>query len=295
MTHRTIRTGRLEIGFLDEGEGRAGTAVLIHGWPDDPHGWDEVAGRLAAAGWRVVRPWLRGWGPTRFLGEGPRTADAAALAEDALALIDALGLERVAVVGHDWGARAAYIAARAAPERITRCAALSIGWGPVDPTAPLPPAQAHRFWYQWYMATDAGERAVRERRRELTRYVWDLWAVARPLDEARFDRMAASFDAPDWADVVLHYYRVRWGRAAPGADGAALARIVADDPVIAVPTLVIHGAADPCTDPATSEGREALFAGPYRREVIEGVGHFPQWEAPEETARLLSAFLQDER
>lgn len=257
MSHHTVRAGRSEIGSLDEGAARAGTVVLIHGWPDDPHGWDEVASGLRGAGWRVVRPWLRGWGPTRLLDAGPR-ASAAALAKDALARVDALRLDRAAVVGHDWGARATCIALRVAPDRIDRCAALSIGGAPVDPGAPPPPARAHRFWYQRYMASDADERAARERRRKLARYIWGLWAVACPLDKAPFARMAASFDAPDWADVVLRCCRARWDRHAPGADGAALARVVAGAPVIPVPTLVIHGAADPCTAPRSRrDGRRS--------------------------------------
>ena len=218
-----------------------------------------------------------------------------ALGRDVLNLADALGLSRMAVVGHDWGARAAYIAACLAPERVSHCVALSVGWGTNSPDQTLSLRQAQNYWYHWLMALPRGERAIREDRHAFTRYIWDIWNPEWRVPDAAFAATARSFDNPDWAEVVLHSYRVRWGLAAPDPAYDEDERRIATTPTIHVPTLVIHGGADPCNEPATSDGKERFFTGPYRREVLPRIGHFPQRTTPEAVGRLVTEFLNSTR
>jgi pimeloyl-ACP methyl ester carboxylesterase len=266
--------------------------VLLHGWPDDARTWDRVLPALHAAGCRTIAPFLRGVGPTRFRSPNVmRSGQLAALGQDLLDLADAMSLSSFSVVGHDWGARAAYIAAALAPDRVARCVALSVGWGTNDPGQRLSLRQVQNYWYHWYMALDRGAALVRDDRRAFTRYIWGIWNPGWRVPEDELAATAASFDNPDWAEVVLHSYRVRWGLAPRDPAHAAAEARLAADPVIRVPTLVIHGGADPCNDPSSSEGKERFFSGRYERLVLEGVGHFPQREAPEPVARAVARFL----
>lgn len=284
-------TPRLHIAYEEHGPRDAPAAVLLHGWPDDVRTWDGVVPELVARGQRVVVPYLRGFGPTRLRSGVARTGQLAALGQDVLDLADALGLSAFAVVGHDWGARAAYIAAALAPERVTCCVALSVGWGTNDPNQALPFAQARNYWYHWYMALDRGEKAVRDDRAAFARCMWDTWSPGWHADDREFAETAASFDNPDWADVVLHSYRHRWGYAEGDPSYAATEERLAGTPAIRAPTLVIHGAADACNAPATSTNRERFFTGPYERIELGGVGHFPQREAPAEVAAAIGRWL----
>jgi pimeloyl-ACP methyl ester carboxylesterase len=172
---------------------------------------------------------------------------------------------------------------------------LSVGYGTNDPAQPLGLEQARRYWYHWYMATPRGERTVREEGRAFARIMWDTWSPAGWYGEADFEEAARAFTSPDWADVTLHSYRQRWGHApadpAYAADAAKLVRA----PVLAVPTLVIHGGADTVNHPDTSSGKERFFSGTYRRVVLDGIGHFPQREAPERVHREIGEFCAELR
>jgi len=289
---RRIATPVLDIAYEDSGPREGSPTILLHGWPDDIRTWDGVLPPLHASGRRTLVPYLRGFGATRFKSsETIRSGQLSALAQDLLDFADALRLEHFAVVGHDWGARAAYIGAALAPERVTHIVALSVGWGTNDPRQALPFAQARNYWYHWFFATDRGERAVRDDRRGLTRFLWTTWGPSCWITDARFEETAASFDNPDWADVTLHSYRHRWGFA-PGDPGYAGAEsMLQPTPRIAAPTLVIHGGADWCNDPSTSTNRESFFSGRYDRVVLDGVGHFPSREVPDKVADLLVRFL----
>jgi pimeloyl-ACP methyl ester carboxylesterase len=235
---------------------------------------------------------LRGCGPTRFRSaQTARSGQLAALGQDVLDLADAMGLESFAVVGHDWGARAAYIASALRPDRITHCVALSVGWGTNDPKQHLSLKQVQNYWYHWCMALDRGAALVREDRRNFTRYIWNIWNPRWPISDEEFAATASSFDNPDWAEVVLHSYRVRWGLAPPYAEYAAVEARLAADPTIRVPTLVLHGGGDPCNDPSTSENKERFFASRYERMVLDGVGHFPQRESPQAVASAIVRFI----
>ena len=208
-----------------------------------------------------------------------------------LDLADALQLERFAVVGHDWGARIAYTLACVAPERIAGIAALSVGWNGNDPHQPISLPQTQAYWYQWLMALDRGADLVRTDRRDYTRHIWSIWNPGWTVSDALFDAVAASFDNPDWADITLHSYRVRWELAPKNPAYAHLAERVSHDPVIGVPTLMLQGGADPCGLPETSEGKETLFSGHYERVLLDDVGHFPQRQSPDLVLDALLPFL----
>lgn len=291
----SIETSLLRIAYEEWNPGGERTVVLLHGWPDSPRCWAGVAHRLAEGGWRVVAPALRGFSPTRFLhAETPRTGQLSALGRDLLEFIDALGLRQPALVGHDWGARAAAIACGLHPGVASHLAMLSVGYGTNNPDQPLSVSQARNYWYHWYMATARGERTVREDRRAFARLMWDTWAPAGWYSATEFERTAEAFDNDDWAEVTLHSYRHRWGHAPGDPHYAADEAALSPPPVLDVPTLVLHGAADGVNHPDTSTGKERFFRGTYRRNILMDVGHFPQREAPEAVARELAAFLHQQ-
>lgn len=292
-THlHTAATRVLKIAYETGGPDDGFPVVLLHGWPDDVRTWDAIVPALHAAGFRTLAPYLRGFGPTRFRGADiPRSGQLAALGADLLDLADALGLARFAVIGHDWGARAAYIAACTAPERVAACIALSVGWGTNDPGQILTLSQTQNYWYHWLMALPRGEALVRDDRHRFTRHIWTIWNPGWSVPEAAFGATSVSFDNPDWAEVTLHSYRVRWGHAEPDPRFAALEARLAADPVIHVPTLTLHGGGDPCNDPATSENRDGLFGALYRRVLLPDLGHFPQRQAPEAVLGEVLPFL----
>ena len=266
--------------------------MLLHGWPDDARTWQRVVPALHAAGFRTIAPFLRGCGPTRFRSrDTARSGQLAALGQDVLDLADAMGLTGFAVVGHDWGARAAYIASALRPGTITHCVAISVGWGTNDPGQHLPLKQIQNYWYHWYMALDRGAALVREDRRNFTRHIWTIWNPGWRISEEEFAATAASFENPDWAEIVLHSYRARWGLAPADPAYADVEARLARDPVIRVPTLVLHGGGDPCNDPSSSENKEKFFASRYERIVLDGVGHFPQRESPEAVAGAIVRFV----
>lgn len=199
----SIETPSLSIGYELSGDPGGYPSVLLHGWPDDARTWDRILPALHAVGLRTIVPYHRGFGPTRFRdAQALRNGQMSALAKDVLDLADALQLGRFAVIGHDWGARAAYRASwLAGPERISHCAALSVGWGTDDPSQALSLQQVQNYWYHWYMALDRGAGLVRDDRRRFTRHIWSIWNPGWEISDAEFETTAASFDNPDWADV----------------------------------------------------------------------------------------------
>jgi pimeloyl-ACP methyl ester carboxylesterase len=279
-----VRTTVLDIAFEERGPSGGAPVILLHGFPDDVRTWDGVATPLAAAGCRVLVPYLRGYGPTRFLDAAtPRSGQQAALGNDLREFMDRLALERATLVGYDWGGRAACIVAALWPERVR--ALLSItGYNIQDIAGLATPASAtqeYALWYQWYFHTERGRAGLVANRRPICRLLWQLWSPNWRFDDATFERTAASFDNPDFVDIVIQSYRHRYG-AAPGDPALeAIEAKLAAQPPIAVPTVVLHGACDGVVPPETSETHAHFFTGPYRRSVVPVAGHFLPREAPE--------------
>ena len=288
-----VDTSLLRVAYEEWNSAGCATVILVHGWPDSPRCWSAVAPRLAQAGYRVIVPALRGYSPTTFLrAETPRTGQLASLGRDLIEFVDALGISRPALVGHDWGARAVAIACGLKPGIASHLVMLSVGYGTNLPDQVISLEQAHRYWYHWLMATPRGDSIVRHDRRNFSRMMWDLWAPNGWYQPAEFEATADAFDNDDWADIVLHSYRHRWGHA-PGDPAYAADELALNPaPVLSVPTLMLHGEADGVSSLATSANKEAFFSGPYQRRLLPGVGHFPQREAPERVADEVLAFLR---
>jgi len=287
------RTGVLEISYEIGGPANGAPLMLLHGWPDDVRGWRRSAQLLQARGWRTVAPYLRGFGPTRFLTDAAvRDGRGVALAQDAIDLADALGLQTFAVAGHDWGARAAYILAALFPERVRAIAGIALAYQPRGAFNLPPFSQARRFWYQWFLAMDGGPSALRADPKGFARILWDTWGPPGWFDEAEFAATARSFENSDWAAVTLHGYRSRWRPELLDPRYNALQDRLAGIATLSTATLMIQGMADRCDEPASSEGLDHYFTGPYHRILLDGIGHFPTREAPEAVAEAVDRHLR---
>ena len=280
---KTVRTPTLEIAYEESGPPAGRPVVLLHGFPDDVRAYDGVASLLAAAGWRVFVPYLRGYGPTRFLDpQTPRSGQQAALGHDLLEFLDALGLEQAALAGYDWGGRAACIVAALWPERVASL--VSIGGYNIQNIArssePAAPEREYRLWYQWYFHTERGRAGLMANRRPLCRLLWQLWSPNWRFDDATFERTAASFDNPDFVEVVIQSYRHRYDLAPGDPSLQPLEDRLAAQPPITAPTVILHGACDGVSPPPSSEAHARFFTGPYRRRVVPVAGHFLPQEAP---------------
>ena len=295
---RTIRTATLDIGYNESGPDDGTPVVLLHGWPSDPHDWDDVAPVLASEGCRVLVPWLRGYGPTRFLHrDTPRSGQQAALGADLKDFLDALGIADAYLAGYDWGGRAACVVAALWPERVHGL--VSIGGYNIQNIAlaglPAAAAQEHRMWYQWYLQTERGHAGLDANRRDLARLLWHLWSPNWRFDDATFEATAASFDNPDFVAVTIQSYRHRH-RNAPGDPALEpLEQRLAAQPPIAVPTIVLHGAADGVSPVAQSATHAAHFTGRYDRRVVPVAGHFLSRETPHAVVQALRDLIQGPR
>lgn len=281
---KQVRTSVLEIAYEDSGPADGVPVLLMHGWPYDPRTYDAVVPLLVAAGCRTIVPYLRGFGPTRFLSaETPRSGQQAALGNDLKEFMDALGVERAALVGYDWGGRAACIVAALWPER-ARCLVTGNGYNIQDiarSDVPADPEQEYRFWYQFYFHTERGRAGLRANRREFCRLIWRLWSPNWTFDDATFERTAASFDNPDFVDVTIQSYRHRFKQAAGDPTLEAMEQRLAAQPTIAVPTISLNGEANGVGPPERSAGHARFFTGPYRRKVIPIAGHNLPQEVPD--------------
>jgi pimeloyl-ACP methyl ester carboxylesterase len=282
MSSHFIETEVLRLAYEQRGPADAPVALLLHGFPDDYRTWDDVATQLVAAGYQTIAPSMRGCGDSVFLDPNtPRSGQTTALAQDAIDLLDHLGIEKVTLVGHDWGARAGYLVAALWPERVEKLVVASVGYETgIKPGDQLAPAQIHAYWYQWFFHSERGHEALKNNRREFCRYIWHAWSPTMQFTEADFERTAQSWDNPDWVDVVLHSYCFRWGAAPPDPRYAALEKQLEPQPKISVPTILLHGELDGASLVTSSEGKEQCFSGPYERRVLAGVGHYVPREAP---------------
>ena len=290
----TVRTPILEIGYEEHGPATGPPVVLLHGFPDDVRAWDGVTGSLAADGCRVVVPYLRGYGPTRFLDPAaPRMAQQAAIGQDLLDLMDALRLERVSLAGYDWGGRAACIAAILAPARVRALVTIG-GYNVQDTLAPPRPAAAEDergYWYQWYFNTERGRLGLEANRRDICRLLWRDWSPGWRFDEATFERTAVAFDNPDFVPVVIHSYRHRHRNAPGDPRFDAIERRLAERPRIEVPSVILHGRDDGVDRPRKSERHPALFPEGTERRVVPDAGHFLPREQPGAVVEALRSLL----
>jgi pimeloyl-ACP methyl ester carboxylesterase len=287
---KQIDAGLLRVGYAEAGPPDSPAVILLHGWPYDIYSYVEVTPLLAAAGYRVIVPYLRGYGPTRFLSAATlRNGQQSALAADVVALMDALGIDRAIIAGFDWGARSACVVAALWPERCRAIVSVSgylIGSQKAN-QAPLPPAVELQWWYQYYFATERGRAGYERYRNDFARLIWQIASPSWDFDEATFDRTAPSFDNPDHVDIVIHNYRWRLGLADGEPEYEDLERRLAGFPVITVPAITLEGDANgaPHPDPASYAGR---FTGKYRHRLVAGgVGHNLPQEAPQALAEAV--------
>ncbi len=280
---QTVRTPVLEIAYLDAGPADGPAAILLHGWPSDVHDYDGVVGPLAEAGFRVLVPWLRGYGATRFLSaDTPRSGQQAALGADVRDFMDAMGVRDAILVGYDWGGRAACVVAGLWPERVRGFVAIT-GYGIQDIAAAARPASAeaeYRYWYQWYFHTQRGVEGLTQNRANLTRLLWRLWSPNWDFDETTLQATVASFENPDFVAVTIQSYRHRYGNAPGDPAYDALEAQLAAQPAIAAPTIILHGIEDGVGPPAGSMPRDHLFTHLIERRDIPRAGHFLSRENP---------------
>ena len=287
---KQIDAGVLNVGYAEAGPADGRPVVLLHGWPYDIHSFADVAPLLAAKGFRVIIPYLRGFGTTRFLADdAARNGQQSVIAVDTLALMDALQIERAVVAGFDWGARTADILAALWPER---CAGLvSVSGYLIGSQAagrqPLPPAAELQWWYQYYFATERGRAGYDANRHDFAKLIWRTASPRWEFDDATFDRTAASFDNPDHVDIVIHNYRWRLGLAEGEAQYDDLETRLAASPMITVPTITLEGDANgaPHPDPSVYAKK---FSGAYSHRTIDGgIGHDLPQEAPDAFAAAI--------
>jgi pimeloyl-ACP methyl ester carboxylesterase len=284
---KQVRTSVLDIAYEESGPADGVSVILLHGFPYDVRSYDGVVPLLAAKGCRTIAPWLRGYGPTRFLSpDTMRSGEQAALGNDLKEMMDALDLKSAFLCGYDWGGRAACIVAALWPERV-RGLVSGGGYNMHDVAGSVKPGSAeqeHRAWYQYYFCTPRGIAGLTENRRAIAQLLWKQWLLDEEFDAALFAQSAPSFDNPDFVDVVIHSYRVRYGYVAGDPSLAHIEARLAAQPPIGVPTIVLHGEADGISPPKSSETHAAHFTGPYRRRTVPRAGHAVPQDAPRETA-----------
>jgi pimeloyl-ACP methyl ester carboxylesterase len=288
---KSIDTPVLKIGYVESGNPAGVPIILLHGFPDDVHAFDDVTPPLARAGHRVLVPYLRGYGPTRFRdASSPRMAEQAAIGQDVMDFADALKLQQFAVVGFDWGGRASSIAAALHPDRV-RAAVLIGGYtiqNTVAASPPSSPAAEKAIWYQYYFNTERGRAGLEMNRRALCRFLWETWSPTWHFTDETYNRTALSFDNPDFVDVVVHSYRHRIGNAPGEPRLQEMERKLADRPKITVPTITLYGADDGIARPAAENPNERnQIPGLIARRVIAGAGHF----LPREKSEAVSSAI----
>jgi pimeloyl-ACP methyl ester carboxylesterase len=282
-----IRTSALDIAYEESGPADGPPVFLMHGFPYDPRTYDAVVLLLTAQGCRAIVPYLRGYGPTRFLSQHTmRSGEQAALGNDLKELIDALRIERAVLCGYDWGGRACCIVAALWPERV-RGLVSGGGYNVHDVSGSVKPADAaqeHRAWYQYYFCTPRGIAGLTENRRDIAKLLWQLWRVGEPFGTALFEKSAPSFDNPDFVEVVIHSYRVRYGYVAGDPSLVEIEKRLAAKPPITVPAIVLHGEADGIAPPSSSATHAKHFTGPYQRRLVPRAGHALAQDSPKDVA-----------
>ena len=287
---KQINAGLLNVGYVEAGPADGKPVILLHGWPYDIHAFVDVAPILASSGHRVIIPHLRGYGTTTFLSDSAmRNGQPSAIAEDMIALMDALKIQKATLAGFDWGARTADIMAALWPERCVALVSVSgylIG-SQASGKTPLPPAAELQWWYQFYFATERGREGYDKYRRDFSKLIWKLASPKWNFDDATFERSAKAFDNPDHVAIVIHNYRWRLGLAEGEAKYDAVEQKLAKAPVIGVPTITMEGDANGAPHPPPSAYAK-MFSGKYSHRTINGgIGHNLPQEAPKEFAQAV--------
>jgi len=285
-----INTPSFEVAILESGAPDGWPVILSHGFPYGPESYGEVAPILVAAGARVIVPFLRGYGPTRFRDPAtPRSGEQAALGADLLALMDAMGIGQAVLGGYDWGGRAGCVVAALWPERVS--ALVSVNGYNIQNIArsmePAPAEDEYAYWYQYYFHSERGRAGLTRNRREICHLLWRLWSPKWAFDQATFDATAAHFDNPDFVDVVIHSYRHRFGLVAGDPAVAEVERRLAAQPDITVPTITIDGDSDGVLGTGGTARHARRFTGPHEHRIFEDIGHNVPQEAPEAFARAI--------
>jgi pimeloyl-ACP methyl ester carboxylesterase len=287
---KQIDAGVLNVGYAEAGPSDGRPVILLHGWPYDIHSYVDVAPSLASAGYRVIIPYLRGYGTTRFLAsETPRNGQQSVVAVDIIALMDALKIEKAIIGAFDWGARTANIIAALWPERCKALVSVSgylIGSQEAG-KMPLPPSDELQWWYQYYFATERGRAGYDKYRREFSKLIWQLASPKWNFDDATFDRTAASFDNPDHVSIVIHNYRWRLALAQGEPKYDDLEKRLAEGPIIAVPTITLEGDANGAPHPDPSSYAKKFSGRCAHRLITGGIGHNLPQEAPQAFAEAI--------
>lgn len=291
---KRIEAGVLDVAYEEAGDPQARTVILLHGFPYDVRAYDDVTVRLMTSGCRVITPYLRGYGHTRFLSTAtPRSGQQAALAQDLLSFMDALDISSATLAGYDWGGRAACIVAALWPQRVDGLVTGN-GYNIQDiPRAlePRTPENEHRYWYQWYFHGERGRRGLDQNRRALCKLLWRLWSPNWDFDDATYARTAPSFDNPDFVDVVIHSYRHRYALVPGDPAVEAIEDRLIGQPSIGVPTVAMDGDGDGVMSIGGCAEHGRHFAGPYERVVVPLVGHNLPQEAPEAFAEAVLSVM----
>ena len=291
---KQIRAGALEVGYLQHGPAGGTPVILLHGFPYDVLAYYEVTPLLAARGCRVLVPYLRGYGPTRFLAANTlRSGQQAALAHDLLSFMDALEIERALLAGFDWGGRAACIVSALWPQRAFGLVSVN-GYNIQDiakSRKPAPPENEHRHWYQYYFHGERGRAGLAQNRHELCKLLWQLWSPNWRFDDATYARTAASFNNADFVDVVIHSYRHRYALVAGDPAYEDTEQRLAAQPPITVPAISMEGLGDGVMGLGGSAHHRPHFTGQYERREIPIIGHNPPQEAPKDFAAAVIALL----
>jgi len=287
---KQIDAGVLNVGYAEAGPATGPAVILLHGWPYDIHSYVDVAPLLGARGYRVIVPYLRGYGTTRFLSADTiRNGQPSAVASDIIALMDALKIDKAVIAGFDWGARTADIIAALCPERCKALVSVSgylIG-SQESGKMPLPPQAELQWWYQFYFATERGRAGYEKYRHDFAKLIWKQTSPKWNFDDATFDRSAAAFDNPDHVAITIHNYRWRQGLAEGEPKYDDLEKRLAESPVITVPTITLEGDANgaPRPDPSAYAKK---FSGKYEHRIIKGgIGHNLPQEAPKDFAQAV--------
>jgi pimeloyl-ACP methyl ester carboxylesterase len=280
---RQINAGLLNVGYAETGPSNGSPVILLHGWPYDIHSYDDVAPLLSSSGYRVIMPYLRGYGTTQFLsGETFRNGQPSALALDVIDLMDALKIDKAIIAGFDWGARTANVIAALWPERCKAMVSVS-GYLISNRDAgktPLPPKAELQWWYQYYFATERGRLGYEKYRYDFAKLIWQIASPKWNFDDVTFDRSAVSFNNPDHVNIVVHNYRWRLGLADGEAKYDKFEKQLAEAPVITVPTITLEGDTNGAPHPDSSAYAKK-FSGRYLHKLITGgIGHNLPQEAP---------------